>query len=165
MENETFNQVKSELTEYGKSLGEIGRLRLVGIISRILGLFLMIFTVVLCLLALLTCGAVAAIDAMATCMPIWAAALIVSGAYILIIVIAIVCRRPLFIHPFIALMTQHVVKSEIELELKVMEAEHKADMQRVRMENRVENVTREINFYTRFILRIWNLITGKSRAK
>ena len=35
MENEIFEQIKSELTEYGKSVGEVGRLKLIGIISRV----------------------------------------------------------------------------------------------------------------------------------
>ena len=163
MRNELFSQVKADLTEYGKSLGQIGKLRLIGIISRVLGLFLLIFTIVLCLIALLTFGAVAATDAMVAHMPLWAAALIISSAYILIILLAIVCRKPLFINPFIALMTKQVVKTERELELQTMEASHKAEMHRVRMEGQVENATREINFYTRLIHRIWHFITAKLR--
>ena len=45
MENDFVSQVKSELTEYSKSLAEIGKLRLIGIVSRVLGLFLLILTV------------------------------------------------------------------------------------------------------------------------
>ena len=76
MENEIFEQIKNELTDYGKSVGEVGRLRLIGIVSHLLGLFLLIFTLTLCVLALFTFGSVAAIDAMAAYMPVWAAALI-----------------------------------------------------------------------------------------
>ena len=65
MENGFFNQIKQELTQYGQSLGEVGQLRLVGLISRLLGLFLLIFTLVLCVLALFTFGAVALIDILA----------------------------------------------------------------------------------------------------
>ena len=163
MENNYLNGVKSELTDYTQSLGEIGKLRLIGIISRILGMFLLIFTVVLCLLALFTFGAVAAIDALAAIMPVWAASLIVIGAYILLIILAILCHKPLFIHPFIALLTKQVVKTERDLELQTLEAEHKAQMQRVRMEAQVENATRELNFYVRLISRFWNFITAKLR--
>lgn len=163
MKNEFFSQVKAELSDYSKSLGEVGKLHLIGMISRVLGLFLLIFTVVLCLLALLTFGAIAALDALAAVMPLWAAALIVSCAYILIIILAIVCRGPLFINPFIALMTKQVAKTERELELQTMEAVHKADMHRVHMESQIENATREIDFYTRLIQRIWNFITAKLR--
>lgn len=159
MENGFFNQIKQELTQYGQSLGEVGQLRLVGLISRLLGLFLLIFTLVLCVLALFTFGAVALIDILAQYMAVWQAALIVGSAYVLLIVIAILCRRPLFIHPFIKLLTKQI-KTEEELELKIIEAEHKADVQRVRMECQVENATREFDFYINLISRVWDLIKG-----
>ena len=162
MENEVFNQLKNELSSYGKSIGEVGRLRLIGIVSRVLGLFLMIFTIVLCALALLTFGAVAAIDAMSAVMPVWAAALIISSVYVLIIAIAIVCRKPLFIHPFIALMAKQI-RSEEELALKTMEAEHQAEIERIKIECQVENATRELNLYASLFSRIWSFITGKIR--
>lgn len=159
MENGFFNQIKQELTQYGQSLGEVGQLRLVGLISRLLGLFLLIFTLVLCVLALFTFGAVALIDILAQYMAVWQAALIVGSAYVLLIVIAILCRRPLFIHPFIKLLTKQI-KTEEELELKIIEAEHKADVQLVRMECQVENATREFDFYINLISRVWDLIKG-----
>ena len=108
MESEIFEQIKSELTEYGKSVGEVGRLKLIGIISRVLGLFLLIFTLLLCVLALFTFGAVAAIDAMSAYMPVWAAALIIGSTYIVLIIIAIACRKQLFIHPFIKLLSKEI---------------------------------------------------------
>ena len=159
MENGFFNQIKQELTQYGQSLGEVGQLRLVGLISRLLGLFLLIFTLVLCVLAFFTFGAVALIDILAQYIAVWQAALIVGSAYVLLIVIAILCRRPLFIHPFIKLLTKQI-KTEEELELKIIEAEHKADVQRVRMECQVENATREFDFYINLISRVWDLIKG-----
>ena len=127
MENEFFNQVKNEVTEYGKSLGEVGKLRLIGIISRVLGLFLLIFTVVLCALALFTFGAVAVIDILANYMPVWAAALIIGSTYIVLIGIALACRKPLFINPFIKLLSKQI-RSEEELALKTLEAEHQAQI-------------------------------------
>ena len=162
MENEIFEQIKSELTEYGKSVGEVGRLRLIGIISRVLGLFLLIFTLTLCVLALFTFGAVAAIDAMSAYMPVWAAALIIGSAYIVLIIIAVACRKPLFIHPFIKMLSKEI-QTEEELALKTMEAEHQVELQNVRIECQVENATRELNFYMNLFSRVWNLITGKIR--
>ena len=157
MENDFFNQMKSEVTNYGKSLGEVGKLRLIGIISRVLGLFLLIFSVVLCALALFTFGAVAAIDAMSACMPIWAASLIIGCTYIVLIGIAIACRKPLFINPFIKLLSQQITTEE-ELALKTMEAEHKAEIQQVRMQCQVENATRELDFYASLLSRVWEAI-------
>lgn len=159
MENEFFNQIKNEVTEYGKSLKEAGKLHLIGIISRVLGLFLLIFTVVLCALAIFTFGAVAAIDAMSACMPVWAASLIIGSAYIVLIVIAVACRKPLFIHPFIKLLSKQI-SSEEELALKTLEAEHKVEMQQVRMQCHVENATRELDFYASLLSRVWKAIKG-----
>ena len=162
MENEILEQLKNELTDYGKSMGEVGRLRLIGIVSRVLGLFLLIFTLVLCVLALFSFGAVAAIDAMSAYMPVWAAALIIGGVYIVLIIIAIAFYKPLSIHPFIKLLSKEI-QTEEELALKTMEAEHQAELQRVRMECHVENATRELKFYMNLFSRVWNLITGKIR--
>ncbi|MBR6830132.1 MAG: hypothetical protein IKM83_05930, partial [Paludibacteraceae bacterium] len=146
MENEFFNQVKNEVTEYGKSVGEVGKLRLIGIISRVLGLFLLILTLVLCALAIFTFGAVAIIDILSAYMPVWAASLIIGSTYIVLIVIALACRKQLFIHPFIKMLSKQITTEE-ELALKTMEAEHKAELQQVRMQCQVENATRELDFY------------------
>ena len=162
MENEIFEQIKNELTDYGKSVGEVGRLRLIGIVSHLLGLFLLIFTLTLCVLALFTFGSVAAIDAMAAYMPVWAAALIIGSTYIVLIVIAIACRKQLFIQPFIKLLSRDI-RTEEELALKTMEAEHQVEIRNVRMECHVENATRELNFYMNLFRRVWNLLTGKIR--
>ncbi len=160
MENNFINQVKTELLEYTKYLAEVGKLRLIGIVSRVLGLFLLIFTVVLCVFALLAFGAVAAINALSACMPVWAAALIMGAVFILLIVFAVVCRKVLFIHPFIKLLSKQIY-SEEELALRIMEAEHKAELERVRMECQVETATQQLNFFTGLINRVWNIITAK----
>lgn len=162
MENDVFEQIKQEVSTYGQSMGEVGRLRLVSIVSRVLGLFLLIFTIVLCVFALLAFGAVAAIHALSACMPIWAASLIIGSIYIVLIAVTIMCRKQLFINPFIHLMDKQV-HTEEELALKTMEAEHKAELQRVRMECQVENATRELDFYANLLSRAWNFITGKLR--
>ena len=158
MKNDYFEGLKQEITSYGKSVGEIGRLRLIGIVSRILGLFLLIFTVVLCVFALLAFGAVAALHAMSHVMPLWAAALILGAGYVLLIAIVVACRKPLFIHPFIRLMTKQI-GSEEELALKTLEAEHQAELDYLRIENRVDNATREVNFYISFIERAWTWLS------
>ena len=164
MENDYFEGLKQELTSYGKSVGEVGRLRLIGIVSRILGLFLLIFTVVLCVFALLAFGAVAALHAMTSVMPLWAAALILGAGYILLIVVVIACRKPLFIHPFIRLMSKQL-RSEEELALKTLEAEHQAEIDYLRIENRVTNTTREINLYIASIRRVWSWISSLLHKK
>lgn len=160
MENDFISQVKSELTEYSKSLGEIGKLRLIGIVSRVLGLFLLILTVVLCAIGLFAFASVAAINALTACMPLWAAALIVGAVFLLLIILAIVCRKPLFVHPFIRLMSNQI-RSEEELALRTIEAENNVQLQRVKMECRVQNATQQFHFVTSLIGKIWNLFVKK----
>ncbi len=160
MENDFVSQVKSELTEYSKSLAEIGKLRLIGIVSRVLGLFLLILTVVLCAIGLFAFASVAAINALTACMPLWAAALIVGAVFLLLIILAIVCRKPLFVHPFIRLMSNQI-RSEEELALRTIEAENNAQLQRVKMECRVQNATQQFHFLTSLIGKIWNLFVKK----
>ena len=160
MENDFVSQVKSELTEYSKSIAEIGKLRLIGIVSRVLGLFLLILTVVLCAIGLFAFASVAAINALTACMPLWAAALIVGAVFLLLIILAIVCRKPLFVHPFIRLMSNQI-RSEEELALRTIEAENNAQLQRVKMECRVQNATQQFHFLTSLIGKIWNLFVKK----
>ena len=155
-----IEQIKQEATTFGKALRNAGRWHLIGIVSRVLGLFLLIFTLVLCVLALFTFGAVAAIDVMAQYMPVWAAALIISSLYLLLIVVAILCRKPLFVHPFIRLLSKHVIGTQEELVLETLKAEHEVDLQKVKIETRVENATREINFYANLLSRLWKTLSG-----
>ncbi len=160
MENDFVSQVKSELTEYSKSLAEIGKLRLIGIVSRVLGLFLLILTIVLCAIGLFAFASVAAINALTACMPLWAAALILGAVFLLLIILAIVCRKPLFVHPFIRLMSNQI-RSEEELALRTIESENNAQLQRVKMECRVQNATQQFHFVTSLIGKIWNLFVKK----
>ena len=163
MENELFEKIKSEATVYGKAIGHVGRLHLIGLISRVLGLFLLIFTVILCVLALFTFGAVAAIDVMGNYMPVWAAALIIGSVYLVIILVAVLCRRQLFVQPFIALLSKHLIHTQEELDIETLKATHEVELQTVRIETRIENATRELDFYASLITRVWKWITGKLR--
>ena len=164
MDNSFFAELKQELAEYGKALGEVGQLRLIGIISRVLGMFLLIFTLVLCALALFAFIAVALIDVLSSYLPVWASALIVGSIYVVLILLAIACRKPLSIHPFIKLMTKQI-RSEEELALKTIEAEHKAELAQVRITGEVENATREFNFVVSLFSRLWDVIKGLRRRK
>ena len=163
MENELFEKIKSEATVYGKAIGHVGRLHLIGLISRVLGLFLLIFTVILCVLALFTFGAVAAIDVMGNYMPVWAAALIIGSVYLVIILVAVLCRRQLFVQPFIALLSKHLIHTQEELDIETLKATHEVELQTVRIETRIENATRELDFYASLITRVWKWITDKLR--
>lgn len=158
MENELIEQFKQDATNYGKAVGNAGKLHLIGVVSRILGLFLLVFTIVLCALAFFTFAAVAAITALAQCMPIWAAALIIGSVYLLLIILAVICRKQWFINPFIAMMSEQLIDSQEKLEIETLKAEHEMELQSVRIEARVENATRELSFYANLATRVWNTL-------
>jgi hypothetical protein len=88
----------------------------------------------------------------------------VGSIYVVLSLLAIACRKPLFIHPFIKLMTKQI-RSEEELALKTIEAEHKAELAQVRITGEVENATREFNFVVSLFSRLWDVIKGLRRRK
>lgn len=100
-QNHFFNQVQTDVKDYVSTQTTIGKLRLVSAVSRILGVFLFTITLILLAFALLCFLAVAAISALSVVVPLWAAALIVAALYLLLIIIAIVGRKGLFVRPFV----------------------------------------------------------------
>jgi hypothetical protein len=163
MDNELIETIKKEASQYSQAVGKVGKLHLVGIISRVLGLFLLIFTVVLCALALFAFFAVALIDILDNYMPVWGAALVVSSLYIVLIIVAVACRKPLFVHPFIALLTKQAVRTQRELDLETLKASQEVELQNVRIATKVDNATREISFYALIIRRVWKWLTERIR--
>lgn len=105
MENQFLEQVQTDAKAYAQTLTTVGKLRIVGGVSRALGLFLFILTTVLLVFAVLSFGAVAAIIGLSFCIPTWAAALVVGGVYALLIVVAIIFRKRLFINPFVRMLS------------------------------------------------------------
>lgn len=162
MDNDFIGQIKSEVSSYGQSLGEVGKLKLISLISRVLGLFLLMFIVMLLVFALLAFGAVAIIHSLTHHMPLWAAALIMGGMYLVLLAVVIACRKPLFVHPFIRLMTTEI-KTEEELALKTIEAEHKVELQSVRLNNEVANATQGLSLLLNLVGRLWRLLFAKKR--
>ena len=161
METTVYDTIKNEAVSYGKSIGRFGQLHLIGVISRVLGLFLLIFNIVLCVFALFAFGAVAAINALSNCMPVWAAALIFVAVCLLLIIVVIAARKPLFVHPFIALLSKQVIDTEEHLEVETLKAEHEMKLQTVRIETEIENATRGVSFYVGLATRIWKMLFGK----
>jgi hypothetical protein len=93
-------------------------------------------------------------------MPIWAAALIMGGLYLVLLLIVIACRRPLFVYPFIRLMNSEIRNWE-DLERRTMEAEHQVELQRMRIEGHVESATRTFTIYTDLLSRLWHFFLDK----
>ena len=105
MENPFLNEVQNDVKAYAQTLTTVGKLRLVGGISRVLGLFLLILTIILLLFGFIALCAVAAIHGLSFVMPIWAAALIVAATYVILIAVVIILRKQLFINPFVRLLS------------------------------------------------------------
>lgn len=127
MDNNYIDQVQTDLKAYLNTQTTIGKLRLIGGISRVLGIFLLALTLILLLFALLSFLAVAALSALSIVLPLWAAALIIAALYLLLIAIAIVCRKQLFINPFVRRLSLIFFireKQEMEEELLRKEAEN-----------------------------------------
>ena len=127
MDNNYLDQVQTDLKAYVKTQMTIGKLQMVGGISRILGIFLLTLTIILLLFALLSFLAVSAISALSIALPLWASALIMAAFYLLLILIAIVCRKQLFINPFVRRLSQIFFareKQEMEEEQLRKEAEN-----------------------------------------
>ena len=163
MENELLSQIKTEATEYVKSVSDAGKYHAVGAISRILGMFLLLLTVLLCAIVFLTFAAVAAVAALATCMPLWAAALVVGSVFALLIVIALIWRKALFVHPLIRRMTKEAATEE-DLANKITEAKHHAEIQRVKMECHAENAVRDVKYYAGLIAQMWEAVAGEDKG-
>lgn len=163
MENELLGQMKTEATEYVKSVGDAGKYHVIGGVSRMLGLFLLILTVVLCAIVFLMFGAVAVVAALATSMPLWAASLLVGSVFIVLLLIALIWRKPLFVHPFIRLMAKEV-KTEDALANKITEAKHNAEIQRVKMECHAEEAVRDVKYYAGLISQTWSALKGTSKT-
>ena len=127
MDNNYIDQVQTDLKAYIKTQTTIGKLRLIGGISRVLGIFLLALTIILLLFALLSFLAVSAISALSSVLPLWTAALIITAFYFVLICIAIICRKQLFINPFVRRLSQIFFareKQEMEEELLRKEAEN-----------------------------------------
>lgn len=165
MESRFLDQIKEDASRYGQAIGHAGQLHLIGIVSRVLGLFLLIFTLTLLALALFSFVAVAAVAALAAYMPVWAAALIIGSVYVVLIVIAILCRRTLFVHPFIKLLSKHLIATQEQLEVEVMKADHEVELENVRIAAKVENATLAFDFYAGLVNRAWDWLTGKLKQQ
>lgn len=94
-------KTQEDVQAWAKTRYTLTKLRLTGGISRLLGMVLMLVSIILLIFASLIFGSIAAISALADCMPVWAASLIFVGLFIVMIVCVIVFRKQLFINPLV----------------------------------------------------------------
>lgn len=103
---EVAAQVQDDVNSWLRTQYGLLRLRLTGGISRILGFLLLLITVVLLVFAIFILGSIAAISAMSDCMPVWAASLIFVGVFVILVVLVVIFRRPLFFDPFVGRLSR-----------------------------------------------------------
>ena len=112
MENPFIDQVKADASAYLNTQSLLSRLRIVGGLSRVLGLFLLTLSIVLLLFGFIAFCGVAAVIGLSYCMPLWAAALLISAVFVLLILLAFFYRKQLFINPFVAILSKHLFAEE-----------------------------------------------------
>ncbi len=112
MENPFIDQVKADASAYLNTQSLLSRLRIVGGLSRVLGLFLLTLSIVLLLFGFIAFCGVAAVIGLSYCMPLWAAALLISAVFVLLILLAFFFRKQLFINPFVAILSKHLFAEE-----------------------------------------------------
>ena len=115
-------QAQEDVQEWVKTRYTLTKLRLTGVISRLLGMVLMLVSIIFLIFASLIFGSIAAISALADCMPVWAASLIFVGLFIAMIVCVIGLRKQLFINPFVrkvsAMMFEWEARQAVEERLR-----------------------------------------------
>ena len=146
MENNVFSQIANDTESYVKTRSVLARLRLIGGLSRVIGSILLTITLILLLFAVFSFAALAAVFALATCLPTWAACLIIGAAYILILILVYACRKPLFINPFVsklartwrdAIPDSEQIKSIDDLEMQTQQFQFRADFQEQQFRSRL----------------------------
>lgn len=105
MASEFINQVKADASAYLKTETLVSKLRIVGALSKVLGLFLLVLTLILLAFGVAAFGGVAAVIGLSHYMPVWAAALVMGGIFILVAIFIYALRKKLFINPFVAILS------------------------------------------------------------
>ena len=101
METLNTEQIQSDLKAYAKTQYDLLRLNMVGSLSRLLGSLVLIIAVILIVFAVLSFCAFAAIGALASCMPMWAACLIMAGIFIILMIVLIALKQRIFVNMFV----------------------------------------------------------------
>ena len=93
--------------------------------------------------------AVAAVVALAQCVPMWAACLIVGGFYLLLIPILIACSEVLFVDPIVRKLSG--LKNSRELQYETLRAEGRVAVQRERINVRLRIMQALYNYSSQLI--------------
>ena len=156
-------QIISEVSTFAKAEYNVARLHVIDSASRIVGTLLLTICLILVAFALLAFCAVAAVIALAQCVPAWAACLIVGAFYFLLIPVLFACHKVLFINPIIRKLSG--LKNAEELKFETLRAEGQAAVQRERLNGYVRFVKAIYNHYAQLGQLVWNAIRGLFKKK
>ncbi len=101
MSGEQLQELRRDIEALVKTELTLGKLQIVAAGSKIIGYVLLVLTLILLVFAVLAFAAFAAVNALALCMPMWAACLTVGAVYVLIAIIVVLMRESLFINPLV----------------------------------------------------------------
>ncbi len=153
---EKKDEILSEVETFAKAEYEVARLKAVDNASSVVGALLLTICLILVAFAVLAFCAVAAVLALAQCVPAWAACLIVGAFYLLLIPVLIACSKQLFIDPIIRKLSG--LKNAEELKYESLRAEGRAAVQRERLNGHVRFAQAMYNHYSQLAQTAWNVI-------
>ena len=149
MENENKSQVLTEVQSYVKSEYDIVRLKATKRASLISGAVLLIICVLFLAAIMVVFFAVGGTLALLECMPAWAVCLIMGGIVMIVIALLLLCSKFIFVNPIVRVLSDN--NGIDELETEALRAEGNANLQRERLNNRVNAVQTAIDEYTQVL--------------
>lgn len=105
MDETQYQKLLDDCKSYLNTRYDLFRLSLLAKLSKILGLILLALVVVLLVFAVLSFGALALVFVLAQWLPLWASFLIIGGVFLLLLVLAILFRKQLFVNPLIGTLS------------------------------------------------------------
>lgn len=105
MDETQYQKLLDDCKSYLNTRYDLLRLSLLAKLSKILGLILLALVVVLLVFAVLSLAALALVFVLAQWLPLWASFLIISGVFLLLLVLAIAFRKQLFVNPLIGTLS------------------------------------------------------------
>ena len=124
MDNQLYQKLVDEIKSYLQVRYDLVRLSVLEKMSKILGLVLVTFVVILLIFVFLSLGAVALSILLSKWLPTWSAFLIVGALVLVMIASAIIFREKWFINPIIGALSAILFADEQENEPNQPEQKH-----------------------------------------
>ena len=137
-----YEYLLEDVKRYLNTRFELFKLDFLDKLARLLGLVLFGVVLILILFAIIGFGGMAIIFALSTCMPTWAATLIVIAAWLLILGLVIALRKPLFFYPMLLAVSSILFADEPKRNERQLEQD-KALLQ-AREDEQAQSVQRQV---------------------